>query len=83
MRIVVAGLTLAIAGMAASPGSEPTRGDIEVRRDVVYREVDNTELRLDAYLPPGGGVHPAVVLIHGGGWVIGAKGAFESFARQL
>ncbi len=41
-------------------------------------------LLLDAYLPAGGGRHPAIVFVHGGGFRAGDKWAFapgeEAFA---
>ena len=49
-------------------------GGIEVRSDLVYREIDGQKLALDVYLPAGGGSHRAAVLvIHGGGWWSGDK----------
>ncbi len=43
-------------------------------RNVVFSEVAGKRLRLDVYLPPGNGTRrPAIVHIHGGGWVIGDK----------
>ena len=51
------------------PGVEPERG-------IVYREVDGTELRLDARLPTGGAAPTAaIVIVHGGGWSGGRRDA--------
>jgi acetyl esterase/lipase len=47
--------------------------DISVLRDIPYRTVVGTTLRLDAYLPGGTGPHPAVLVIPGGKWVHGSK----------
>jgi len=48
--------------------------DYDVRPNITYSVANNTELKLDLYLPrdlktPG----PTLVLFHGGGWVDGAK----------
>ncbi|HVR71178.1 MAG TPA: alpha/beta hydrolase [Vicinamibacteria bacterium] len=55
-----------------------------LRKDVVYDA--ERGLRLDAYVPPGSGPFPAVVLVHGGGWEAGDKVTyvtplFEPLAR--
>ena len=41
---------------------------VELQRDVLCAVHDGVELRSDFYRPSGPGPHPAVVLIHGGGW---------------
>lgn len=50
------------------------RRDIEVVRDVPFSEVDGEVLRLDVFKPktPGRG-RPALLQVHGGGWLIGFK----------
>lgn len=61
------------------PGEERSgpRGPVTVRRDVVFAEVDGRRLRLDVHAPatpPEPGTRrPALVQVHGGGWVIGFK----------
>ncbi|HEY2944504.1 MAG TPA: alpha/beta hydrolase [Vicinamibacteria bacterium] len=40
---------------------------------IVYRRVDGQVLRLDAYAQRGGGLRPAVVVIHGGNWTAGSR----------
>jgi acetyl esterase/lipase len=79
--VVAAGAGVATAERAAHPGSQA--GDVEVRRDLVYRDVDGEQLRLDAYIPATPGPHPGVVLIHGGGWIEGSKQFWGSFAPTL
>ena len=50
-----------------------------VRRDrgIEYARVGGRPLRLDAYLPaeasPGGRPRPAIVQVHGGGWIAGTR----------
>ncbi len=55
-----------------------------LQKDVVYDA--ERGLRLDAYVPPGPGPFPAVILVHGGGWEAGDKVTyitplFEPLAR--
>lgn len=40
-------------------------------------------LKADIYQPDGAGQHPAVLLIHGGGWMAGNKGELEWFGNNL
>jgi acetyl esterase/lipase len=66
----------------------PRRSPVhELREDVVYAEVDAVPLRYDHYRPLGvDGPAPAIVFVHGGGWVHGdpsqAAGNALHFARQ-
>ena len=41
--------------------------------DVEYGRADGISLRMDAQIPPGPGPFPAVILVHGGGWVGGSR----------
>ncbi|PCJ93358.1 MAG: esterase [Flavobacteriaceae bacterium] len=53
--------------------------------NVVYKIVDETSLKADVYRPKGNkdAVYPAVLLIHGGGWVSGSKENERVMAQQL
>ena len=44
-----------------------------VRRDIEYGRAGGESLRLDACVPDTKGPHPAVILVHGGGWTGGDK----------
>jgi acetyl esterase len=44
-----------------------------VQRDIEYSRVGDISLRMDASTPAGPGPHPAVILVHGGGWVSGDR----------
>lgn len=50
--------------------------------DIVYRHVDRTDLTLDAHVPNGAGPFPAVILVHGGGWVGGDKRQYITYIFQ-
>ncbi len=51
-----------------------TTSDVTVYKDIEYLGPDRNE-KMDAYVPPNAyaGPHPAILLIHGGGWRIGDK----------
>jgi acetyl esterase/lipase len=46
--------------------------DVTVHRDLVYSEVQGTELRLDLYLPASRPA-PVCLWLHGGGWLRGSR----------
>jgi acetyl esterase/lipase len=54
-----------------------------VRRDVVYAELDGEALKLDAYWPDEPGPHPMIVWIHGGGWQWGQKEIGDYVCRRF
>jgi acetyl esterase/lipase len=63
-------------------GARPASRTVHVYRDVPYRTVDGYALLLDAYIPDGG-PHPAVLLIHGGGWALADKRDLATEGEEL
>jgi acetyl esterase/lipase len=61
------------------------QADATVTDNVVYAVVDGSELHLDIYRPtiPRAADHPAVVLIHGGGWISLDKGTMRRMGEFL
>lgn len=78
--LAVFGAAVLAAGCALGP-SLPDGA--EVIEDIPFRERDAVRLAGDLYLPPGGGRHPAVLLIHGGGWRNGDPGQMAHLGRRL
>src|SRR5829696_3404153 len=71
----------ALAG-ADKSAAAPRQGlDIDVRHALTYRHVGSDDLKLDAYIPAGGGVRPGVMVIYGGGWILGSKELSAPLAR--
>jgi acetyl esterase/lipase len=72
-----AGLAL---GLALAPVSS-ARAAPRVVRDVTFAKVDQSELKLDLYLPPAapGAAAPVglIVWVHGGGWRAGSRASVE------
>ena len=50
---------------------------------VAYANHDGVELQGDLYLPKGKSGVPALVAVHGGGWVQGARNAFQHWGPYL
>lgn len=71
------GLAAAYPGMhLVLPALAFVRRDIEVQRGVEFCTVDGTCLRLDVFRPrEPGRLRPAIVQVHGGAWITGAKWA--------
>lgn len=72
--LVLAWMALAALVLAPSSASaqNPAQG-VDIRADVQYESIGGTALTMDAYLPQGTGPFPALIAIHGGGFVGGDK----------
>ena len=59
-----------------------------VEKDAVYHTVEGRKLQVDIYRPEGSDIptRTAVILVHGGGWILGERGMIaplaSGFARQ-
>lgn len=56
---------------------------VRVERDLPFVTRDGVRLGLDLYRAPGAWAHPAVVVIFGGGWRIGARDNYANDDRRL
>ena len=56
---------------------------VTAQEGIVYAERDGKGLALDLYSPPGEGAHPAVLVVHGGGWESGDRTMERPFAKRL
>jgi acetyl esterase/lipase len=69
---------IVLAMLATGAQEQAQTGEVTIEKDVAYLPPGRQE-KLDLYLPPGtpapGQRRPAVVIIHGGGWTGGDKGA--------
>jgi len=57
--------------------------DVIAQEDLVYATREGAELKLDLYRPAGSAVLPAVLIVHGGGWIAGDRTMERPFAKQL
>lgn len=48
-----------------------------VREDVTYKTIDNRLLQCDIAVPAGEGPFPAIVMLHGGGWIVGNRSRYR------
>ena len=56
---------------------------IEVREDIVYTQVGERDLMLDAYVPAVSENAPAVLVVHGGAWRSGNRKQLKGYATAL
>jgi len=69
---------------AAQGGDEEmTDGGVTSHSGIAYAKHDGVELAGDLYLPEGAKAAPALVAVHGGGWVQGARSAFQYWGPYL
>jgi acetyl esterase len=80
--------SLAVLGLVAliltvaTPAQAQSSG-VRVRRDIRYGTAGGVDLLLDAYVPPGEGPHPAMIVVPGGKWVTGDKSNKPQVAQFL
>jgi len=60
-----------------------TDGGVTIHNGIAYANHDGVELAGDLYLPKGATAAPALVAVHGGGWVAGARNAFQYWGPYL
>ena len=66
-----------------SQGTAADRDGVDLRPGLTYATHDSVALLGDLYLPKGAGPFPALVALHGGGWVQGARSAFQYWGPYL
>src|SRR6516165_7440832 len=57
--------------------------NVTTHAGVTYANHDGVELQGDLYLPKGAKAAPALVAVHGGGWVQGVRAAFQYWGPYL
>jgi acetyl esterase/lipase len=79
MRLRILSLTV-VCWLAGTDRGPAAGDDIVVLHDVRYREGPSKQWRLDLAMKKarGGKPRPAIVVIHGGGWLEGDKSSFAS-----
>lgn len=59
--------------------------EIKSKENIIYKKTNSSKLKLDVYIPKGDGKqsYPAVLLIHGGGWLTGSRENERVMAQHL
>lgn len=60
-----------------------TDDSVNIHSGIAYANHDGVELLGDLYLPKGAKAAPALVAVHGGGWVQGARSAYQYWGPHL
>lgn len=69
-----------------TPISPLVSDKIKYKEDIVYKKTSTSNLKLDVYTPKTNNrkeTFPAVLLIHGGGWLLGSKDNQRVMAQHL
>ncbi len=61
----------------------PAAGSVNLATDVTYTTTGGVPQKLDVAWPKTPGVHPVVILVHGGGWFKGDKSSLRNEILQL
>src|ERR1700683_4918667 len=64
-------------------GGKMADSNVNTQTGIAYAKHDDVELLGDLYLPAGAKDVPAVVAVHGGGWVQGVRTAFQYWGPYL
>jgi acetyl esterase/lipase len=78
--VVVAGFLLVsrTGTLAAEPAAK-----VELEKNITYGKGGANDLKLDLARPePAAGLHPALVFIHGGGWVGGSRDGYKKLIQE-
>lgn len=81
-RTHLAALGVALLAAGCTMGPSLPDGAVVIE-DMPFLDQNGTHLTGDLYLPAGDGRHPAVLLIHGGGWRNGDPGQMAHLGRRL
>jgi acetyl esterase/lipase len=83
-RATIFAATTLAALLAASTLRAADKFEVEYKPDVTYATVDGQDLQLDLATPKGlDHPVPAIVVIHGGGWMAGQRQSMTQFAKQV
>lgn len=64
--------------------ADTSTASVSVKKDVTYCKIGNRALKLDAFVPKNKARrHPAIMLIHGGGWRSGNRTQHQPLAQRL
>jgi triacylglycerol lipase len=61
---------------------EPTT-ELRIERDVVFREIEGTQLTADFFRPDNQKILPGILMIHGGAWIAGDKWNMVGHAIEM
>lgn len=72
-------------GLIQQPAAKvvSTNDNLQIHEDVVYTTVGDRQLHMDIFQPETAKNAPAILVIHGGGWLKGSKDKFHPLARYL
>jgi acetyl esterase/lipase len=82
LLVLLAGILLAGCAAKAPPVAPAADVAPDATGDVVYKTVDGIQLKMGVFQPTTPGVHPAVIILHGGAWRAGDKEGLNGWAES-
>jgi acetyl esterase/lipase len=79
-KLILFGIALLFGLAGICPAAEQT---VDVLRNQVFVERESGPLAADVYRPRGAGPFPAMLVVHGGAWRMGARADFAAIAHGL
>jgi acetyl esterase/lipase len=81
--VLSAGAVVLLSAANNATGPVCAADGVDVIRDVTYVVRGEQKMLADVYLPRGEGPFPAVLMVHGGGWISGAKWHMARHAQVI
>lgn len=76
-------LACAVFVFLVSNQSFAGEAEVVVKKNIPYATYNERKVELDLYLPKAKGFRPAIILVHGGGWIKGSRAGFATMAKDL
>jgi acetyl esterase/lipase len=76
MQKLIGALALVVFCTTAAFAENPT-----IHRDLVYATRDDVKLKADLFTPVGEGPFPAILMVHGGAWMMGSRRHMDHISK--
>jgi acetyl esterase/lipase len=83
LALAVAVFLIAATAVQAATVSPAENGDFEAKYGETYVERETGPLKADLYIPKSTGLHPGVLVVHGGAWAMGTRAQLSGIAQLL
>jgi acetyl esterase/lipase len=78
---ILIAFSVLVVACSSTPKPSVAVSSPSIERNVVWQAKSN--LKADVYKPGTPGLHPAVLMVHGGGWSAGNRAELDSVAQEL
>jgi acetyl esterase/lipase len=82
--ILTMGLVLVLStSVRGAEALTAVAGEFDAKYGETYIERDTGPLKADLYIPKSAGLHPGVLVVHGGAWTMGTRAQLSGVAQML